>query len=73
MLDGLMRNLGIKYSLEPANHKSFIAGRCASVNYAGKRIGFIGELSPIVLEKFEIEKPVITFEIDIQEIFEKLS
>lgn len=72
ILDALMRNLGTKYTLEPTNHGSFIHGRCARIVSRGSRIGFIGEINPLVLENFGLEKPVIAFEMDLEKIFESL-
>ena len=65
ILDSLMRNLGMEYSLKKASHSSFIEGRCAEVVVKGKTVGVIGELSPPVLENWKIEKPVSGFEIDL--------
>lgn len=72
ILDALLKNMGVNYSLRPVNHQSFIKGRCAEIVFQGKNIGIIGEINPPVLENFGLEKPVIAFELDVQEIFEAL-
>lgn len=70
MLDALLSNLGLKYTLRPVNHPSFIKGRAASV-ISGRNIGVIGEIHPLVLNRWRIEKPVAAFELDLQQILEK--
>lgn len=70
ILDALMRNLGLKYILKKSDrtHKSFIDGRGADIFVNGKNIGFIGEIHPIVLNRWKLEKPVAAFELDLTEI-----
>lgn len=69
ILDALMRSLGINYTLKRTSHPSFINGRCASVLVKEMNIGIIGEIHPVVLEKWKIETPVVAFEVDLEEIF----
>jgi phenylalanyl-tRNA synthetase beta chain len=69
VLDALMRNLGVKYRLKKAKHKSFILGRCAEILVENELIGFIGEIYPAVLENWKIEMPVATFEINLEKLF----
>ncbi|MCD6477825.1 MAG: phenylalanine--tRNA ligase subunit beta [Candidatus Aenigmarchaeota archaeon] len=68
VLDALMRLIGIKYSLEEIRHKSFIEGRCASITVNGKKIGIMGEIHPEVLENFELERPVVALEINLDKL-----
>ena len=42
--------------------------KCAEIKISGEKIGFLGEISPNILESFKIKKNVCAFEID----FEKL-
>src|SRR3989344_8728104 len=67
-LDALFRNLGIKYSLKKTEHPSFISGRVAEIIVSGKSIGIIGEIRPIVLNNWNLEKPVVAFEIDVEKM-----
>ncbi|MBI4170788.1 MAG: phenylalanine--tRNA ligase subunit beta [Candidatus Aenigmarchaeota archaeon] len=69
-LDAIMRNLGVKYSLEKTVHGSFIKGRCAAVVADKNKIGTIGEISPAVLSNWKLEKPVLSLEIDLSQMFE---
>jgi phenylalanyl-tRNA synthetase beta chain len=43
-----------------------IKGRGAKITWNGKEIGFIGEISPEVLEKFKVKVPVAMFEINLE-------
>ena len=68
ILDSLMKNLGVIYKLNRAEHNSFMLGRVAEI-LAGTKLGIIGEVHPKVLENFGIEKPVVGFEIDVTKLF----
>lgn len=50
----------------------FIDGRTAEISMNGKLLGFIGEIHPKILKNWKIKMPVAIFEIDLEEIFEKL-
>ncbi|MFQ5815799.1 MAG: phenylalanine--tRNA ligase subunit beta [Candidatus Hydrothermarchaeaceae archaeon] len=63
VLDSLLRNLGMEYRLVRAKHGSFIEGRAAEVSIKGKRAGVIGEIHPMVLTAWGLEKPVVAFEL----------
>ncbi|HLD85285.1 MAG TPA: phenylalanine--tRNA ligase subunit beta [archaeon] len=79
LLDALMRSLGLKYVLKKSSHASFIEGRCADiiceqtdakgVVQKSKKLGAIGEIHPLVLNNWNIEKPVAAFELDVTELF----
>ncbi len=68
VLDAFLSNLGIKYELRAAVHNSFIEGRSAAVFANNKEIGIIGEIHPLVLNNWKLEKPVIAFELDLEEL-----
>ncbi|RLF60773.1 MAG: phenylalanine--tRNA ligase subunit beta [Thermoplasmata archaeon] len=68
ILNSIMKNLGIKYSLEEENDKRFIDGRCSSIVVNNEKIGIVGEVHPEVLENFEIEKPVAGLEMNIEKL-----
>jgi len=72
MLDAFMRNIGVNYSLKETKHNSFIEGRCAEIFSGREPLGIIGEINPLVLEKFGLDKPVIAFEINVKKIHELL-
>ncbi len=70
LVDYIFRVMHIDYSVEELGHSSFIAGRAAKIIVMGEEVGFFGELSPEVLEKWNLEMPVAAFEINLSEIFE---
>jgi phenylalanyl-tRNA synthetase beta chain len=62
----LMENLGTSgWSVEMLIHPSFIQGRAATIRLHSSEIGVLGEINPIVLERFGLESPVAAFEIDL--------
>lgn len=72
--DALFVNLGLKMDVEPYNHPSFIKGRCAKVkginNWKENNLevtGFFGEVHPEVITNFDLEYPVIAFEIEVKD------
>jgi phenylalanyl-tRNA synthetase beta chain len=71
VLDSFLSSLGISYKLKPIKHESFIEGRVAGIFLEDKEIGFIGEVSPSVLENWKLEMPVAAFEIELEPIFYK--
>ncbi|CAJ37969.1 phenylalanine--tRNA ligase subunit beta [Methanocella arvoryzae] len=66
-LQSLCANFGKLDELKTvaAEHPSFIPGRCAEVRIGDKKVGIIGELSPVVLKSWGIEMPVAAFEMEI--------
>jgi len=63
LIDAVMRDGGMKYAIEDKGHPSFVKGRCASVICKNKEIGFFGELHPKTITWFDLEHPMIAFEI----------
>ena len=64
-------NLGLKMEIESYHHPSFIKGRCAKVkginNWKFDDLtvtGYFGELNPEVITNFDLEYPVIAFELE---------
>ena len=51
----------------------FIEGRFAEIKIDKKSIGLIGEVHPKILKNWKIRMPVALFEINLEEIFKKLS
>jgi phenylalanyl-tRNA synthetase beta chain len=71
IVDALFVNIGLKMEIESYHHPSFIKGRCARVkgvnNWKSEDlnvIGYFGELDPEVITNFELEYPVIAFELE---------
>ncbi len=63
----VLSNLGYSMELSSSENKTFIEGRVANVtgeSRNSKISGFFGEVSPEVITNFELEYPVIAFEIE---------
>lgn len=76
----IVENLGLKMEIEAFNHPSFIKGRCAcikgvpnneleekslsEISADGFLTGFFGEIDPEVITNFELEYPVVAFEVE---------
>jgi len=65
-MEAVLRETGMKYELAHCTDRTFIPGRGAAVTVEGRRIGSFGEVSPAVIEGFEITHPVMMLEIDLQ-------
>ena len=62
MIDAVMRDSGMKYTIEDEDHPGFVKGRCASIVHKNKEIGYFGELHPKTIVGFDLEHPMIAFE-----------
>ncbi|MBD3304213.1 phenylalanine--tRNA ligase subunit beta [Candidatus Woesearchaeota archaeon] len=71
-IDYLFRMLGVEYDIEDADHGSFIAGRAARVSVKGKKVAFIGEINPVVLNSFGVDMPAAAFELNLSDLFSAL-
>ncbi len=63
----VLGNLGYSMEISASENPSFIQGRVANVDgesKAGQITGVFGEISPEVITNFELEYPVIAFEIE---------
>ena len=72
VIDYVFRMLGIEYEIEDAEHKSFIPGRVARISVKGKKVAFIGEINPIVLNSFGVDMPAAAFELNLTDLFSAL-
>lgn len=63
-VEAIIKNLGFIMDVEEKAHPSFIEGRCAAVLVHGRNAGYFGELTPQVICNFDLEHPVIAFELD---------
>lgn len=68
VVDALFKNLGVEYKLRQTRHSSFIDGRVAEILVNENRIGIVGEIHPKVLNNWELEMPVVAFEINLEEL-----
>ncbi|MBQ6629635.1 MAG: phenylalanine--tRNA ligase subunit beta [Methanobrevibacter sp.] len=66
-VSSVLSNLGYSMEISDSDNGSFIPGRVADVegeSKNGKVKGFFGEIAPEVIRNFELEYPVIAFEIE---------
>ncbi len=68
IFDALMSALDLKYEVSEVEHPSFISGRVGRVKVEGKDIAYIGEIHPQVLENWDLDYPIVAFELNITEI-----
>jgi len=54
--------------IEENDHPGFVNGRCASIIYKNKKIGLYGELHPKTINEFDLEHPIIGFEIKLDSL-----
>lgn len=59
---------GIEYEAD-RNHPTFHPGRTAAIMLNGKRVGTVGEISPTVLENYDVGTRAYVAVIDVEEIF----
>ncbi|MDD3985862.1 MAG: phenylalanine--tRNA ligase subunit beta, partial [Methanobacterium sp.] len=77
--DSFISNIGLEMNIESFNHPTFIKGRCAAIKGEYKDIngdinikkgsvkGFFGEIDPEVITNFDLEYPVVAFEIEFKD------
>jgi phenylalanyl-tRNA synthetase beta chain len=70
LLDLLTDVLEITFNIVPTEHPSFIPGRIGKILIENKEAGLIGEVSPLILDKFQLETPVVYLETNL-DVLEK--
>ncbi len=70
-LDALLRSLGLEYNIRAAHDPRFIAGRVGLITVGGDKLGVIGEVHPQVLNNWNLENPVVAFELNVGRLMEK--
>ncbi len=68
VLDLLLYYLNRDYRLKPVSHPSFLEGRVGRIGTNGFGVGYIGEVHPQVLEKWQIGMPCSAFELDLDRL-----
>jgi len=66
VLETFAQLYGMKYALKNSFNPSMIKGRCGEILAGGKKIGFIGEIDPVVLGNWNLENPIAVFELEIR-------
>lgn len=62
--------LGTTFETKAAEHSSFISGRSADIFYRGKKVGQLGEVSPLLIDSFKIKMPIAAFDLDLTELLQ---
>jgi phenylalanyl-tRNA synthetase beta chain len=70
VLDYIMKCFGLSYDIEETEHNSFIEGRVGRAIVKGKKVAYLGEISPEVLTRWGLEMPVVALELNLSELFE---
>ena len=65
-----MHELNLSWDVKESEDKAFIKGRRAEIIVNGRSIGVFGEIHPEVLERFELNMPIVGFEIDLTSVFD---
>lgn len=74
VLEGLLEGLKVEdWAFKAASHPSFHPGKCASLLVGGQEIGLLGEIHPLVAERFEFpEAPVLAAELDLKLLLDRI-
>lgn len=63
IVEAVFASIKGSFSVERCDEPFLHPGKSAYILVDGRRAGFIGEVHPLVLEAFDIDKPVVAFEI----------
>jgi phenylalanyl-tRNA synthetase beta chain len=61
----LLGSFNVSFEVQGWAHPSFIEGRAALILVKGQRVGFLGEISPQVIENWNIRVPLAALEISL--------
>ena len=70
VFDYLLKQIDCSYETAETEHPSFISGRVARIAVNSRNIAYIGEISPAILENFDLLMPVAAFELNLSELYE---
>lgn len=65
--EALLREFNLDWDVEPFEHPSLLKERSAEFIVDGEYMGFVGEIHPEVILNFELENPVVGFELKLPE------
>jgi len=63
IVEAVLRGVHCPMTIKESSHAAFIEGRCAEIMQGAKEIGIFGELHPRTIQNFELEHPIIAFEL----------
>lgn len=70
IVDALLLSLGIEGTVKESKNHDFIEGRMGDIIARNIKIGIIGEIHPLVLEKWGMMVPVVAVELGVEKLFE---
>lgn len=75
ILNYLFKSLDLKVELKEAENSPshLIEGRTANIIFQEKEIGILGEIHPKILKNWKIKMPVSILELDLKDVFKKLT
>jgi phenylalanyl-tRNA synthetase beta chain len=68
LLEAVLDTLRVDWQVEPAQWPYLHPGRSAAVVAGGERLGWVGEVHPLVARAWEIERTVAAFAIDLGKV-----
>jgi phenylalanyl-tRNA synthetase beta chain len=68
LLEAVLDTLRVEWEVEPAQWPFLHPGRSAAVVAGGERIGFVGEVHPLVAQAWELERTLAAFAIDMGKV-----
>jgi len=71
VIHAFLKNMGVKnWNLKRTENSRFIKGRVASthIDKIEGLVGIVGEINPSILNNFEVENPVVAFEVNLEDI-----
>ena len=63
LVEAVLRDAGLSATIHRGSRPAFIEGRCATIKIQNREVGFFGELHPQTIVAFELNHPVIAFEL----------
>lgn len=72
VLEGLLVRLRAPWTVKRGEEPFLHPGRAAVINAGGTRVGWIGEIHPLVLAEWELTGTVAAFELDLDALAERL-
>jgi phenylalanyl-tRNA synthetase beta chain len=63
IVEHVLRECAEKTRIKEKNHAAFIEGRCATILKNETEVGIFGELHPKTIQAFQLEHPIIAFEL----------
>ena len=71
IIEGMLQHLGVPASFKPGSDPNLLDGHTAAIMAGKRQVGLVGELSPVVLDRFDIvTRPVYLVELEVAALLE---